>query len=157
MEEIIMMNFNNKIFIQKRVEEVFAFIADFRNIPKWNYYVMTVEKLTKEGIDLGTVYHQVRKNDNQDFEIIKFKRNKILEIETLPEMSPVFRILYCFDPYKDGTILTNEWDLTFGQNSLIEALGKYTIKKAVMDNLIKLKQLLEEGKTILQDGRVMKV
>jgi uncharacterized membrane protein len=32
-----MLQFENTIDIQKPVDEVFAFVADFENVPRWNY------------------------------------------------------------------------------------------------------------------------
>ena len=39
-----MMEFENTIVIKKPIKEVFAFISNFENIPKWNYYVLEVKK-----------------------------------------------------------------------------------------------------------------
>jgi hypothetical protein len=40
---------------------------------------------------------------------------------------------------------------------LIEKLAKIKVKKAVMQNLIKLKELLENGSVQLQDGRLVQI
>lgn len=34
-----MLEFENAIHIERPVEEVFEFLADFENLPKWNYVV----------------------------------------------------------------------------------------------------------------------
>ena len=34
-----MQTFENTVTIQRPAEEVFAFLADFENIPKWNYAI----------------------------------------------------------------------------------------------------------------------
>ncbi|MGW8318638.1 MAG: SRPBCC family protein [Candidatus Promineifilaceae bacterium] len=39
-----MIEFENTIVIQRPVEEVFAFVSDFENVPKWNYYVQQVAR-----------------------------------------------------------------------------------------------------------------
>ena len=38
-----MLEFENTIRIDRPVGEVFAFLSDFENIPKWNYYVLEVQ------------------------------------------------------------------------------------------------------------------
>ena len=32
-----MLEFENTVYIDRPVDEVFAFLSDFENIPKWNY------------------------------------------------------------------------------------------------------------------------
>lgn len=58
-----MLEFENTIRIDRPVDEVFAFLPDFENIPKWNYYVLEVRQLSESPIGIGTTYHQVRKTD----------------------------------------------------------------------------------------------
>jgi hypothetical protein len=47
----------------------------------------------------------------------------------------------------------NVWKLDLGKPALLEKLGAARVKSAVAENLEKLKQLLEEGRVVLQDGR----
>jgi hypothetical protein len=61
-----MLEFENTIRIDRPVDEVFAFLSDFENIPKWNYYVLEVRQLSDNPVGVGTTYHQVRKTDEQD-------------------------------------------------------------------------------------------
>ena len=53
---IPMIDFENTIVIQRPVEEVFAFVANFENVPKWNYYVMSVRQRSEGAIGEGTIY-----------------------------------------------------------------------------------------------------
>jgi len=39
-----MQTFENTVTIQRPAEEVFAFLADFENIPKWNYAIDETHK-----------------------------------------------------------------------------------------------------------------
>ncbi len=41
-----MLEFENTIRIDRPIAEVFAFLSDLENIPKWNYYVLEVTKLS---------------------------------------------------------------------------------------------------------------
>lgn len=68
-----MLEFENTIRIDRPVGEVFAFLSDFENIPKWNYYVLEVRRLSEGPTGIGTTYLQVRKTDQQDFRIIEFE------------------------------------------------------------------------------------
>ena len=38
------------------LQEVFAFLSDFANIPKWNYFVLEVRRLSESPIGIGTSY-----------------------------------------------------------------------------------------------------
>ena len=42
-----MIEFETMIRINRPIAEVFAFLSDFENIPKWNYYVLEVRKLSR--------------------------------------------------------------------------------------------------------------
>jgi uncharacterized membrane protein len=39
---VLVLEFENTILIDRPTDEVFAFLSDFENIPKWNYYVLEV-------------------------------------------------------------------------------------------------------------------
>jgi hypothetical protein len=60
------LEFENTIPIDRPIDEVFAFLSDFENIPKWNYYVLEVRQLSESPIGIGTTYHQERKTRAQD-------------------------------------------------------------------------------------------
>jgi hypothetical protein len=63
-----MMEFENTIVIKKPIKEVFAFISNFENIPKWNYYVLEVKKM--RGIDMSYAISMYR-----------FRRKKLSSIK----------------------------------------------------------------------------
>jgi uncharacterized membrane protein len=79
-----LLEFENTIRIDRPLDEVFAFLSDFENIPKWNFYVLEVRQLSESPMDVGTAYHQVRKSDEQDFRIIEFELNHSVAVKTLP-------------------------------------------------------------------------
>ena len=53
----------------------------------------------------------------------------------------------------DTTRLRDEWKLDTGRPAVLERLAGGRVKSAVAENLAKLKELLEEDRVILQDGR----
>ncbi len=148
-----MMNFENTILIRCPVEKVFSFVADFENVPKWNYYVVSVRKLSEGPIGEGTVYHQIRKSDQQDFRVGEYQPNATIAVETTPGSQLQFERRFVFEPVEGGTKLVDTWKLDLGRNPLIQRLGAFKVKSAVAANLEKLKELLETGRTQLQDGR----
>jgi uncharacterized protein YndB with AHSA1/START domain len=145
--------FENTIRIDRTVAEVFAFLSDFEHIPKWNYYVLEVRQLFDNPIGAGTTYHQVRKSDEQDFRIIEFQPNHTVAVKTLPQSSPSFERKFILHEEGGTTRLKDEWKLDTVRPVILERLAGGRVKSAVAENLAKLKELLEEGRVVLQDGR----
>jgi uncharacterized membrane protein len=147
------LEFENTVRIDRPVDEVFAFLSDFENIPKWNYYVLEVRRLSESPIGVGTTYHQVRKTDEQDFRITEFEPNHTVAMKTLPQSSPDLEMRFTL--YEEGitTRVRDEWKLNTGRPAIFERLAGGRIKSAVAENLAKLKELLEEGQVVLQDSR----
>jgi uncharacterized membrane protein len=147
------LEFENTIRIDRPIEEVFAFLSDFENLPKWNYYVLEVRQLSDGPIGVGTTYHQVRKTDEQDFRITEFEPDHTVAVKTLPQSSP--RLEMRFTLYEEGntTLVRDEWKLETRRPAILEKLAGGRVRSAVAENLAKLKELLEEGRVVLQDGR----
>jgi uncharacterized membrane protein len=148
-----MLEFENTILVQRPVAEVFTFLSDFENLPKWNYYVLEVSKRSDGPAGVGTIYHQTRKTDEQDFRITELMKNHAVAIKTLPQSSPALEMRFTFYDEGSATLIRDEWKLDTGQPALLERLAVGKIKSAVAENLAKLKELLEEGRVVLQDGR----
>jgi uncharacterized membrane protein len=152
-----MIQFENTIEINKPIAEIFDFIANFENIPRWNYFIVKVSQIDGGKPAIGTVYQQVRKNDEQNFQIIDLQPKRAITVRTTPSSKPYFERTFTFEETPAGTRIIDTWELETGLNKLVERLGKGKIKAAVADNLGKLKQLLERGETQLQDGRMSKL
>ena len=149
-----MIEFENTIRIDRPIAEVFAFLSDLENIPKWNYYVLTVTKISDGPIGIGTMYHQVRKTDEQDLRITELDQNHTLVVKTTPHSSPSLEMRFTLSEEGNTTSIRDEWRLGTGLPGPLERLGAGKIKSAAAENLTKLKELLEEGQAVLQDGRL---
>jgi uncharacterized membrane protein len=147
------LEFENTIPIERPIDEVFAFLSDFENIPKWNYYVLEVRQLSESPIGIGTTYHQLRKSDQQDFRIIEFEANNTVAVKTLPQSSPSFERRFTLYEEGETTRIRDQWKLDTGRPALLEWLARGRVKSAVSENLSKLKELLQERRVVLQDGR----
>lgn len=152
-----MLEFSNSIVIDRPLEEVFAFLAELENAPKWNYYVLQVHKLTPGPVDVGTKYHQVRKTDEQTLVIREFEPPYNLVVETTTDSRPQLEMRFNLRSERTGTRLNDHWKLDTGQPALLEKLAGGKVKAAVADNLGMLKTLLEDGAVVLQDGRQVSV
>jgi uncharacterized membrane protein len=150
-----MLEFENNIRVDRPIVEVFAFLSDLENIPKWNYYVLEVTKVSNGPIGIGTTYHQVRKTDEQEIRITELDQNHTVVVKTLPQSSPRLEMRFTLSKEGNTTRIRDEWRLDSGLPAPIERLGMGRIKSAVAENLSKLKELLEDGQVVLQDGRVV--
>jgi hypothetical protein len=112
-----------------------------------------IRRLSERPIGIGTAYHQVRKSDEQDFQIIEFEPNHCVAVKTLPQSSPSFERRFTLYEEGDTTRLRDQWKLDAGRPAVLERLAGGRVKSAVAENLAKPKELLEEGWVVLQDGR----
>ena len=144
--------FKHSLLIDRPCEEVFAFVADFRNMPKWNAHVLTVNKLSGRVRKVGTVYRQVRKTDTQDYEVTEYSPNRAVTVETLPP-ARMLKMRFTLAQANGSTKLTDEWTLGGASLGLFKGFAERKVKGAVAENLLKLKVLLETGRVRLQDGR----
>jgi uncharacterized membrane protein len=147
--------FQNAVSIDRPINEVFAFLSDFENVPKWNYFVLDVAKTSDGPVAIGTTYHQIRKTDEQDFRVIEFEPNHKVAVKTLPRSSPQFERRFTFQMKGSTTHVIDSWNLDTGQPSFVEKLAAGKVKSAVAENLSKLKRLLETRSVVLQDGNTV--
>lgn len=148
-----MIEFESSIEINRPLSDVFQFVADQRNNPKWNYYVTQVKKTSAGSLDVGTTFHQTRKTDAQELQIVAYNPYLSLSIKNIPPSKPEINRTIEFREENGGTILTDYWQLDSGHIYALQKLAKNRVKSAVQKNLLKLKELLETGSTTLQDGR----
>ena len=149
------MKFQNVIEIKAPVTEVFEFVADMRNTPKWNYFVTRVIQESGNGPVPGARYYQTRQTDNQRYEITHYEQGQSLTVQTLPGSSLMFKRHLRFESIAAGTRLIDQMSLRTRYPGILERLVVGIVRKAVAENLGKLKELLENGQTQLQDGQVI--
>lgn len=150
-----MIEFMNRIVIERPLKEVFAFMSDFEKLPKWNYYVLEVKKVSDGPVGVGTLYQQTRKTDQQQFWVVEYEPNEVVAIETLPPERKL-QMRFQFKAVEGGkTQIDDKWHLETNKPRLLEWIATNKVKTAVLENLEKLKTLIETGQVILQDGREM--
>jgi carbon monoxide dehydrogenase subunit G len=143
-----MASFENTMIIKRPVDEVFAFLADFENVPKWNYAIVETRKISPGPVGVGTTYRQTRSvpsRSEEDFEVTVCEPVSQLVIQG--QIGPFrARISYLLEPTDSGTRLRNAVDLgSSGPLTLVAPLATSRVKHAVAANLDTLKQLLEEA------------
>jgi uncharacterized membrane protein len=151
-EDFSMLRFSSTITIHRPPDIVFAFLADFTHMPLWNYYVQEVTLETPAPVGVGSVYHQIRKTDQQQYQIVEYVPNQVVTMQTLPPALHL-RMRLEVRPAADGTLLADTWEVTLGLPDIVERLAKRNVQRAVEANLEVLRRLLEDGKATLPDGR----
>lgn len=148
-----MLEFENQITIQGEISEVFELATDLTLIPKWNYFVNSVTHQSGAPGEVGAVYHQVRREDEQDLQIIEKAPDERFVVETIRSTGPDLRREMVFSEVEGGTQIQDRWQLKLAVPSLLEPLAGGRVRRAVRENLEKLKILSERGTVELQDGR----
>jgi hypothetical protein len=141
-----MASFVNTVTIMRSISDVFAFLAEFENIPAWNYAVEQTTKTSAGPVAVGTTYRQTRSvpsRSEETFEVTLFEPTSRLGIEGRIGGFPS-RLRYLLEPVAGGTRLANSVDLELGP---VLRLGGPVVlpavKRSVAANLETLRQLLE--------------
>jgi carbon monoxide dehydrogenase subunit G len=142
-----MATFENTVMIGRPIEEVFGFLADFENIPRWNYAIVETRKVSKGPVGVGTIYRQVRSvpsRSEERFEVTVYDPPRQLEIQG--QLGPFpSRLSYALDAVPEGTRVTNSVELQLrGPGRLLGRVAVPRVRDAVAANLRKLKELLEQ-------------
>ena len=141
-----MATFENTVMIGTPIEEVFGFLSDFENVPKWNYAISETHKLSEGPVGVGTIYQQVRSvpsRSEERFELTAYNPPRHLEIRGQFGPFPS-RLSYVLDAVPEGTRVTNTVELELrGPGRLLGRIAVSRVRDAVAANLQKLKELLE--------------
>ncbi len=124
------MEFENTIEIERSVATVFEFLADLENLPKWNYYVSQVRSTNAGPPRVGATYHQVRKTDSQDLQIVELEEPRILTVATIPPSRPELWRRMTFEDVGGKTRMLDRWKLDTGYPAILQALGKSKVRSA---------------------------
>ena len=143
--------FTNTVTIDRPPAEVFAFLAAFENLSRWNYAISQTRNITSGPVRVGSQYRQTRtvpRRSEETFEVTDFEPDRRIAIRGV--LGPfAAELTYLLDRTGDATTLTNAVHLQPpGVLSVIAPLATARIKSAVAANLDRLKQILErDGST----------
>src|SRR6266545_4601717 len=107
------MKFTNTIRINRQPAEVFAFLADFEKLPRWNYAISQTRKVTGGPVDVGSRFRQTRTvptRSEETFEVTGYEPDRRLAIRGTFGPLPA-EITYLIDPAGSATRLTNTVNL----------------------------------------------
>jgi len=104
-----MATFQNTVTIRRAIDDVFAFLADFENVPTWNYAIVETKKTSPGPMGVGTTYRQIRSipdRSEEGLEVTAFEPTSRLEVHgNIGHF--IATISYLLTPTGDGTRLTN--------------------------------------------------
>lgn len=140
------MHFSNEITIERSLHDVFAFVADPENVPKWNYAIVETRKTSEGPVGVGTTYRQVRSvpdRSEESFEVTELEPDRRFAIHG--GLGPfVGTLTYDFEDVGGTTRLTNDADLeASGLLKLAAPIAVGRVRNAVALNLGVLKGILE--------------
>jgi uncharacterized membrane protein len=143
-----MINVEASTVINRPIAEVFAFVANFENHPRWETNFQEVKRVSPDPIGVGTIYQCVLKVPGQRvvsaFEITEYDPNRSIAFrgDKPAQAKPVGRIT--FEPAGNGTKVTLLPRPELGGIfKLLEPLMAGYIKRNNADHLRTLKHLLE--------------
>ncbi|HEX6234493.1 MAG TPA: SRPBCC family protein [Jiangellaceae bacterium] len=142
------MKFTNTVTIKRPRSEVFAYLADFEKVPRWNYAIELTRKITDGPVGVGSRFHQTRtlpRRSEETFEVVTFEPEHTIVVRG--DLGPFHGdIAYFLESSGGATTLTNTMDLTAsGPLRVVAPLASSRIKAAVAGNLDVLRQILERG------------
>lgn len=103
-----------EIVINRPMQEVFDFVADERNEPRYNPKMRHAEKISDEPIGVGTRFRAETASMGRTVEMVieftAFERPRRIE-ETVHMSSMDLQGALTFDPVAGGTLMRWKWDL----------------------------------------------
>ena len=137
------------VFIDRPVEDVFAFVGDQHNAPRWQKGLVEVRKTTEGPIGLGTRHDFSRKVMGRMMvagnEYTAYELNKRIAFKTT---SGPMKLQACYRTEASGTgtqlTCTMELDKGSGLFGLLLPLIVRSIRKDMRLNFVTLKGLLEQ-------------
>lgn len=142
-----MIAFKTGTRIGRPIEEVFAYVSNPLNLPRWNSAVRSVRELAGGEGAVASTYAMERELPTgravNELEIAGCERPSEFAIRTISGPTP-FHYRYGFSAERGETVvqLTAEVELQ-GPAAFVPQLARRAVKRGVDDNFATLKQILE--------------
>ena len=143
-----MINVEVSTVINRPVADVFAFVANFENHPKWETDFHEVKRLTSTPVGVGTIYNCLLKLPGQiamsKFEITEYVVNQKIAYKGEPAGPAKPKGSFLFESVAGGTKVTSLPQPEFrGLFKLLEPMMTGYVRKNNVAHLGTLKRLLE--------------
>lgn len=146
-----MINVEVSTVIHCPIEQVFAFVANFENLPKWEKDFVEVQEVTFAPARpdcAGATYTCVLTFPGPatiaEFEIIECIPNRKITYQCEPGRAVVPHGSFLFEPVAGGTKITSRWQPEIPNSfGLLDGIMSSSIEKHTVEHLNNLKRLLE--------------
>jgi len=113
------LNFTNSVRVERTPHDVFAYLAEFENVPRWNYAIERTWKTSPGPVGVGSTYHQERtvpRRAEESFEVVEFAPDSRLAIAGTLGPFPA-HVTYVLQSDDGGTTVVND----VGERSFVGA------------------------------------
>ncbi len=144
------MRVEREVEIQRPVEEVFAFVTDALNDPRWCPKVKSCEQVAGHGPGPGARYlvkHQptrLKPAAELKVELIELDPPRLARFREEDE-DGVFDVTYLLEPAGAGTRFTQRSDVEWKLPKPLQLLGNRMVPRHLDGQMKALKRLLESG------------
>ena len=145
-----MIDIQQSVTIERPVEEVFGFVRDVRNDPKWNQDMLAVRQSMEGAIDVGTTFDVQFKPfmgaSACSMRVGAHELNRRIEFTGSPIPAIQAHSTFLFEPTDTGTRVTRRQQFQVsGWLRLVQPLMRLQLRKSQAAMLINLKRVLETG------------
>ena len=143
-----MIQLNDTIMISRSPSEVFAFLADLNNIPKWQAEVVTSNVITTGPTKVGTRFTEEVKmgpmRSTANCEVTEFAPGRMMSFKAIsPSIDYEGKVLV--EPWEKGAKLTLSGTVQpKGFWKLMQPMLKGEFKSGIKKELIAIKEILEK-------------
>jgi uncharacterized protein YndB with AHSA1/START domain len=142
--------FETDVRIDRRIEEVFAYVSDPLNLPRWNSAVQAVRKTSAGDNGGASTYVMKRELPTgravNELEVVASEPPRKFAIRTTAGPTP-FLYRYQFSAENGETVMKLEAEVELpGAAAFLPQLARRLVKKGVDDNFATLKQILEAAR-----------
>ena len=134
------------VTINRKAEEVWRFITDWSNSPKWDIGIIEMKQTSTGPFGVGTTFTQIRRSTPKetDMRVIEYELNRkfVLEVPTGPGKGSIFT--YEMQDAEGKARFTETDDYTW--NGFYRVLGPFlggTVRKNCASRVGNIKRLLE--------------
>jgi uncharacterized membrane protein len=142
-----MIDFETDVRIDSPIEEVFAYVADPLNLPRWNSAVQAVRKTSADQNAVASTYSMERELPSgravNELEVVASEPPRTFAIRTTAGPTP-FLYRYRFSTENSETVIKLDAEVELpGAAAFLPQFAGRLVRKGVNNNLARLKEILE--------------
>jgi uncharacterized protein YndB with AHSA1/START domain len=142
--------FETDVRIDRRIEEVFAYVSDPLNLPRWHSAVQAVRTTSAGQNGVASTYSMERELPSgravNELEVVASERPREFAIRTPAGPTP-FLYRYHLSAENGETVVKLDAQVELpGAAAFLPQLARRLVNKGVNDNLATLKQILEAAR-----------